>query len=74
MAILFYYAWPMFTGMLASGEVSSNAGGLIRWPVMLMLPLGFAMLFVQGISEIIKRVGWLTHQYEGNFSYERPLQ
>jgi TRAP-type mannitol/chloroaromatic compound transport system permease small subunit len=74
MAVMFTYAWPMFLSMLKSGEISSNAGGLIRWPAMMVLPLGFALLFLQGISEAIKRVGWLTHQYEGEFSYERPLQ
>jgi TRAP-type mannitol/chloroaromatic compound transport system permease small subunit len=74
MAVMVMYAWPMFWSMFQSGEVSSNAGGLIRWPAMLVLPLGFALLFLQGLSEAIKRVGWLTNQYEGEFSYERPLQ
>lgn len=74
MAVMIYFAWPMFVKMLGSGEVSSNAGGLIRWPAMLMLPLGFGMLFLQGVSESIKRVGWLTHRYQGDFHYERPLQ
>ena len=54
--------------------MSSNAGGLIRWPAMLMLPLGFSMVFLQGLSEIIKRVGWLSGQYEMSLVYERPLQ
>ena len=43
----------------ARGEMSGNAGGLIRWPAMLMLPLGFALMFLQGVSEIIKRVAYL---------------
>lgn len=64
------YLHKLFT----SGEMSSNAGGLIRWPAVLMLPLGFALVFLQGISEAIKRVGWLTHQYEMDTHYERPLQ
>ena len=74
MAVMIYFAWPLFLKMYGSGEMSSNAGGLVRWPAMLTLPLGFALLFLQGLSEIIKRVGWLTHQYEGDFHYERPLQ
>jgi TRAP-type mannitol/chloroaromatic compound transport system permease small subunit len=74
MLILIYFSWPLFMKMYQSGEVSSNAGGLIRWPAMLMLPVGFALLFAQGVSEAIKRVAWLTHQYEGDFHYERPLQ
>ena len=74
MALMVYYAWPLFLKMYMSGEMSSNAGGLIRWPVMLLLPLGFALLFLQGLSEVIKRAGWLAHKYEGDFHYERPLQ
>ena len=74
MVVMIYFAWPLFLKMYISGEMSSNAGGLVRWPAMLTLPLGFAMLFLQGLSEVIKRVAWLTHQYEGDFHYERPLQ
>lgn len=74
MAVMLYYAWPLFVKMYLTGEVSSNAGGLIRWPAMLMLPLGFALLFAQGVSEAIKRVAWLAHKYEGEFHYERPVQ
>jgi TRAP-type mannitol/chloroaromatic compound transport system permease small subunit len=41
---------------------------------MLMLPLGFGLLFLQGISELIKRVAWLNNRYEMDMHYERPLQ
>jgi TRAP-type mannitol/chloroaromatic compound transport system permease small subunit len=51
--------WPQFTISFASNEMSSNAGGLIRWPVKLLLPLGFALLALQGVSELIKRVAFL---------------
>lgn len=74
MVIMIYFSWPLFMQMYASGEMSSNAGGLIRWPAMLMLPLGFALLFLQGLSECIKRVAWLAHRYDADFHYERPLQ
>lgn len=74
MVVMIWYAWPLFASMWASGERSNNAGGLIRWPAMLMLPLGFALVLLQGISEAIKRVAWLAHRYEGDFHYERPLQ
>jgi TRAP-type mannitol/chloroaromatic compound transport system permease small subunit len=74
MAVMLYYSWPLFLQMWRSGEMSSNAGGLIRWPAMLTLPLGFAMVLLQGISEAIKRIGWLTHTYEMDLHYERPLQ
>ncbi len=60
--------------LLTSGEMSNNAGGLIRWPVVLTLPIGFGLLLLQGLSEIIKRVGWLAHVYEMDTHYERPLQ
>ncbi len=74
MAVLLYFSWPMFVNMFVTKEMSSNAGGLIRWPAMLMLPLGFSMVILQGVSEIIKRIGWLTHTYEMDIHYERPLQ
>lgn len=60
--------------LLTSGEVSSNAGGLIRWPAMAVLPLGFALVTLQGLAEVIKRVAWLTHHYDMDTHYERPLQ
>lgn len=74
MLVMIWFSWPMFVGMYSSGEMSSNAGGLIRWPAMLMLPLGFTLLLFQGLSEAIKRVAWLQHKYDADFHYERPLQ
>jgi TRAP-type mannitol/chloroaromatic compound transport system permease small subunit len=74
MAVLAWLSWPMFERMYVSGEMSSNAGGLIRWPVMLLIPLGFFLLILQGLSEMIKRAGWLNHRYEMDTHYERPLQ
>ena len=74
MAVMIWFAWPQFVKMYVTGEVSNNAGGLIRWPAMLLLPLGFGLLFAQGVSEAIKRVAWLTNQYDGEFHYEKPLQ
>ena len=50
---------PMLIDKYASGEVSPNAGGLVRWPVWLALPLGFGLLLLQGWSELIKRVAFL---------------
>ena len=52
-------SWPLFVRAYTSGEMSSNAGGLIRWPVFAMLPLGMLLLGVQGISELIKRFAFL---------------
>ena len=48
--------------------------GLIRWPVKLMMPIGFALMALQGISEIIKRFAALEHVIDMEFKYEKPLQ
>jgi TRAP-type mannitol/chloroaromatic compound transport system permease small subunit len=74
MVVMIHFSWPLFVKMFVTGEMSSNASGLIRWPAMLTLPLGFGLLALQGTSEIIKRLAWLTHRYEADFHYERPLQ
>lgn len=57
--LMAYEGWPLFVRAWESGEMSSNAGGLIRWPVYLLIPLGFAILFLQGVSELIKRLAFL---------------
>ncbi len=67
-------AMPVFINAFNSGEMSSNAGGLIRWPFVMLLPLGCALVWIQGISELIKRIGFLTGQYNMDITYERPLQ
>ncbi|ABM36818.1 TRAP transporter small permease subunit [Polaromonas naphthalenivorans] len=54
-----WYGIPFFLQGLRSGETSSNAGGLIRWPVYAMIPLGFTLLMLQGWSELIKRFAFL---------------
>lgn len=53
------FSWPLVRNAFVSGEVSSNAGGLIRWPVYAMVPAGFALLALQAISELIKRIAFL---------------
>lgn len=63
-AIILYFGVPFFLQGYHSGEMSSNAGGLIRWPVYLMLPMGFALLSLQGISELIKRIAFLLNLIE----------
>lgn len=57
--VVLVFGVPFFLQGFQSGEMSSNAGGLIRWPVYLMMPLGFALLLLQGWSELIKRVAFL---------------
>jgi TRAP-type mannitol/chloroaromatic compound transport system permease small subunit len=54
-----WFGTPFFLQGFRSGEVSSNAGGLIRWPVYLLMPTGFALLMLQGLSEFIKRIAFL---------------
>jgi TRAP-type mannitol/chloroaromatic compound transport system permease small subunit len=57
--LILYMSWPMFVQSYASGEISGDAGGLVRWPVILMIPLGFALLALQGVAEIAKRIAFL---------------
>lgn len=62
--------WPLFFNAWNSGEMSSNAGGLVRWPVYLMIPLGFLILLIQGVSELIKRVAFLRGVLHDPFGAE----
>lgn len=66
--------WPVFVLSFQQGEVSQNAGGLIRWPVKLVLTAGFAFLALQGVSELIKRFAALRGEYSLDTKYEKPLQ
>jgi len=72
--ILTYFTWPWFVESWTINEASSNAGGLVRWPVKLLLPIGFFLMAIQGVSEIIKRVAALEHVIDADFKYEKPLQ
>jgi TRAP-type mannitol/chloroaromatic compound transport system permease small subunit len=72
--ILTYFTWPWFVESWRIGEMSYNAGGLIRWPVKLLLPVGFCLLALQGVSELIKRIAALEHVIDIEFKYEKPLQ
>jgi TRAP-type mannitol/chloroaromatic compound transport system permease small subunit len=74
MTAMLYFSFPLFVKMYEMHEMSSNAGGLVRWPAMLTLPLGFSLMILQGLAEIIKRVAWLQHKYNMDIHYERPLQ
>ena len=57
--VILYFSWPMFVQSYVGQEMSSDAGGLLRWPVKLLIPAGFALLVLQGLSEIIKRAAFL---------------
>ena len=58
--LLAWLAWPMFMEAWTTHEMSPDAGGLVRWPVKLLLPTGFALLALQGVAEVIKRLGVLS--------------
>jgi TRAP-type mannitol/chloroaromatic compound transport system permease small subunit len=68
--ILIHLSWPLFVSALISGEMSSNAGGLIRWPVMMLIPLGFGLLLLQAFSELTKRFAYLKGLIPEPFSVE----
>lgn len=63
-------SWPMFMQAFVSGELSSNAGGLIRWPVYLLIPVGFALLLLQSLSELVKRLAFLRGQGPDTLAHE----
>jgi TRAP-type mannitol/chloroaromatic compound transport system permease small subunit len=68
--ILVTLSWPVFERAWVSGEMSQNAGGLIRWPVLLLIPVGFTILALQSVSELIKRVAFLTGRTAEPFTLE----
>jgi TRAP-type mannitol/chloroaromatic compound transport system permease small subunit len=72
--LMIHFTWPWFLQSYYQGETSANAGGLLRWPVKLTLPLGFALIALQGFSEIIKCLAALNVGYRRDRSYERPVQ
>ena len=65
-------SWPVFENAWVSGEMSSNAGGLVRWPVYGVIPLGFVILAMQAVSELIKRVAFLTGDGPDVLSHDGP--
>ena len=60
--IILVLSWPIFVDSYRINEYSSDAGGLLRWPVKLLIPAGFLLLALQGVSEIIKRIAFLLGQ------------
>ena len=70
--LMVWLSWPGFVESLQSGETSPDAGGLLRWPVRLLIPLGFALLGLQGISEAIKRIAFLRG--EEKLTREQPRE
>ena len=72
--LLSYLSWPFFHQAYAVGEMSGNAGGLIRWPIKFVIPAGFVLLALQGVSEVIKRIAALRGEVTIDAKYERPTQ
>lgn len=72
--VLIWFSWPWFLTSWTGNEMSVNAGGMPRWPFKLFLPLGFALLLLQGVSEIIKCIGALNGSAERDAAYEKPVQ
>jgi TRAP-type mannitol/chloroaromatic compound transport system permease small subunit len=72
--LLAYLSWPFFMQAYNVGEMSGNAGGLVRWPIKFVIPSGFVMLALQGVSEVIKRIAALRGDVTLDAKYERPTQ
>lgn len=72
--LMVWLSWPVAYRTWESGEGSFSAGGLIRWPVWMLLPLGFLLVAIQGISELIKRVAALRGQIAVDTAYHKPDQ
>jgi TRAP-type mannitol/chloroaromatic compound transport system permease small subunit len=68
--IMIDLGWPLFRQAITSGEMSQNAGGLIRWPVWGLLPLGFLILLTQSVSELIKRIAFVRGHAAEPFTLE----
>lgn len=72
--IMIYFTWPWFLEAWIGNEMSVNAGGLPRWPAKLCLPVGFALLALQGVSEIIKTFAAMRGYGDRVHAYEKPVQ
>jgi TRAP-type mannitol/chloroaromatic compound transport system permease small subunit len=72
--LLAYLSWPFFMQAYSVGEMSGNAGGLVRWPIKFVIPSGFVLLALQGVSEVIKRIAALRGEATIDAKYERPTQ
>ena len=68
--LLIGLSWPLFVNALQSGEMSSNPGGLIRWPVYLLLPTGMSLLLLQSFSELVKRIAFLKGMISDPLSHK----
>ncbi len=72
--LMIYFSWPWFMQSWTGNELSQNAGGMPRWPLKLFVPFGFALLLLQGVSELIKCLAAMTSDYRREHAYEKPVQ
>jgi TRAP-type mannitol/chloroaromatic compound transport system permease small subunit len=72
-AMTLWLSWPVFTLAWNTGEMSANPGGLIRWPARLLMPVGFFLLLLQGLSELIKRLAFLSGNGRNPLEKEKKL-
>jgi TRAP-type mannitol/chloroaromatic compound transport system permease small subunit len=72
--LMIYLSWPWFMQSWTGNELSQDAGGMPRWPLKLFVPLGFGLLLLQGVSELIKCIAALTSGYKREHAYEKPVQ
>uniref|UniRef100_UPI0035614FF7 TRAP transporter small permease subunit n=1 Tax=Hydrogenophaga sp. TaxID=1904254 RepID=UPI0035614FF7 len=69
-----WMSWDLFLNSYLSEEISANAGGLPIWPAKATIPLGFALLTLQGLSELVKRIAALQGRLQLDSQYEKPKQ
>lgn len=72
--LIAWLSWPFFHESWLIQEMSTNAGGLLRWPVKILIPLGFVLLALQAVSEVIKRAAALQGTVHYETHYEKPVQ
>ena len=72
--IIAWLSWPFFHESWTIQEMSTNAGGLLRWPVKILIPVGFVLLALQAFSEMIKRAASLRGAMRYETHYEKPVQ
>ncbi|MBS1197393.1 MAG: TRAP-type mannitol/chloroaromatic compound transport system, small permease component [Proteobacteria bacterium] len=70
---IFYLSLPAVIDSVRIGEMSPSPGGLVRWPVRVILPLGLILLFIQGISEVIKKIAYLTGHLPDPYAHEHEM-
>ena len=70
--LLLQLSWPLFVNAWQSGEMSQNAGGLIRWPVLALVPLGMVLLLAQAASELVKRIAFLKGLIPDPLAHPEP--